>query len=291
MTALHSYLEVPYEASFLSSLCSAAPGDAIFALVAEYDGGAVAVLSARVEWSARGLLSWLGGAASAAAGALVRLARGGSGGGGDSAASGAGDASGSGGAARGGHPGYVLTLAVSPAHRGRGLAAALLSRAVVVELAAARGCDEVSLHCLASNATARRLYARAGFVQEALLPGYYAFDGREHDGVLLVRRLTGSGSGGSSASAVTLSGARAPLQPSPNACESLTRGACAQTSIAASGGDVETAAAPAAAEHEAVAAAPAHIYEAPPAAIIVDEDAVSRGVWALLFSSLRMWWS
>ena len=158
LRALHSLLEVSYDDAFLSSLAGASSGalSAVVCMVAApaHGGGAVAAVSARVEWSLRGAVAALLGA--------------------------------------GGHPGYVLTLAVAPAHRGRGLARALLA-ASCAALAAERGVDEVSLHCLAANAAARALYGGAGFAAAATLRGYYVFAGDAHgvahDAVLYTRKL------------------------------------------------------------------------------------------------------
>jgi len=285
VTSLHGLLEVPYEATFLSDLCNASPGGATFALVVECSssgggggaggGSVVAVLSARVEWSARGVLAWLGAAAAAAAAALARVLAQGGNGDGETAVTGAAGAAaaparrrGAGADAAaiagGGHPGYILTLAVAPAHRGRGLAAALLAHAITAELAAARGCDEISLHCLASNATARRLYARSGFVQEGpALPGYYFFGGHAHDGVLLVRRLATAGLPATAAAANAAATAAAAPQTGGG-------GGGGGGGDWRSSGDVE-------------AAAPVAVIE-----VASDDDGLSRGVWAL-FSSLRLW--
>lgn len=65
----------------------------------------------------------------------------------------------------------VLTLAVDPAVRRRGLARALL--AASCGLAAQAGVETVWLEVAEDNAPARALYLGAGFVEAARRPGYY----------------------------------------------------------------------------------------------------------------------
>jgi len=85
-----------------------------------------------------------------------------------------------------GKDGYIMTLVVAPGHRQRGLAGRLLEAACAI-LRARYNCGSSSLHCLASNFAARRLYARHGYAELALLSSYYDFGGRMHDGVHLKR--------------------------------------------------------------------------------------------------------
>jgi ribosomal protein S18 acetylase RimI-like enzyme len=82
--------------------------------------------------------------------------------------------------------GYIMTLVVAPGHRQRGLAGRLLEAACAI-LRVRYNCGSSSLHCLASNFAARRLYARHGYTELALLASYYDFGGRTHDGVHLKR--------------------------------------------------------------------------------------------------------
>lgn len=63
--------------------------------------------------------------------------------------------------AAGDDAGWILSMGVGPAHRGRGLGAALLEDAVGA--LAARGAREVRLTVDPANATAAALYARSGF--------------------------------------------------------------------------------------------------------------------------------
>lgn len=69
----------------------------------------------------------------------------------------------------------ILTLAVAPSERRRGLGAALVREAA--GLAHARGAATLHLEVAEDNAAARALYAMLGFVQAGRRPGYYAEDG------------------------------------------------------------------------------------------------------------------
>lgn len=66
----------------------------------------------------------------------------------------------------------VLTLAVQPALRGRGIGAGLLAAAM--QQAAGLGAKAMFLEVSETNAAARRLYARAGFAPAGLRRSYYA---------------------------------------------------------------------------------------------------------------------
>ena len=79
----------------------------------------------------------------------------------------------------------LLTLAVAPALRGRGLGRALLERAAGT--AAGRGAVALFLEVAAGNEVARRLYAAAGFDQVGRRAGYYPGGG---DALVLRRALT-----------------------------------------------------------------------------------------------------
>jgi ribosomal-protein-alanine N-acetyltransferase len=67
---------------------------------------------------------------------------------------------------------HVLSLAVSPDHRRRGYARALLEDAFAV--GRARGARYATLEVRRSNVAARRLYAALGFAAIGERPGYYA---------------------------------------------------------------------------------------------------------------------
>jgi ribosomal-protein-alanine N-acetyltransferase len=83
----------------------------------------------------------------------------------------------------------ILTLAVRPQARGRGLGGRLVGEAAAA--AAARGVVRLFLEVAADNAPARALYARAGFIEAGRRPGYYARgDGRSQDGLLLALNLS-----------------------------------------------------------------------------------------------------
>lgn len=80
--------------------------------------------------------------------------------------------------------GHVKDLAVDPHHRGRGVGATLLERAL--DVMRERQATSVKLEVRASNGSARSLYRRFGFVHRKTAPGYYA-DGE--DALILVRDL------------------------------------------------------------------------------------------------------
>ncbi|HST93062.1 MAG TPA: GNAT family N-acetyltransferase [Brevundimonas sp.] len=69
----------------------------------------------------------------------------------------------------------ILTLAVRPAARRRGVGAGLLSQGVVLALAG--GAQRLFLEVAEDNVAARALYARAGFTEAGRRRGYYARSG------------------------------------------------------------------------------------------------------------------
>ena len=71
----------------------------------------------------------------------------------------------------GGPQADVVTLAVDPAHWGRGAGTALLR--ALVDAANLRGCAEVLLEVREDNPRARRLYLRNGFTEVGIRRGYY----------------------------------------------------------------------------------------------------------------------
>jgi [ribosomal protein S18]-alanine N-acetyltransferase len=71
----------------------------------------------------------------------------------------------------GGSQADVVTLAVDPAHWGRGTGTALLS--ALVDEAGSRGYAEVVLEVRKDNPRARRLYLRHGFSEIGIRRGYY----------------------------------------------------------------------------------------------------------------------
>lgn len=88
-------------------------------------------------------------------------------------------------------PGYIMTLGVLPAFRGRGIGSSLLRELCLV--LGAMGCSEVQLHCLASNVAGRALYTAHGFDVTAALAGFYTFGGQRHDAVSMASRLEPGG--------------------------------------------------------------------------------------------------
>jgi len=84
----------------------------------------------------------------------------------------------------------ILTLAVRPDARRRGLGAELVARGAAD--AAARGATRLFLEVADDNDAARALYARAGFEEAGRRPRYYARpDGSRRDALLLALNLTG----------------------------------------------------------------------------------------------------
>ncbi|MFN4003042.1 ribosomal protein S18-alanine N-acetyltransferase [Microcella sp.] len=68
----------------------------------------------------------------------------------------------------------IQTIAVVPAHRGRGVGALLVR--LLLDEARARGVDDVLLEVRADNPGAQRLYERHGFAAIAVRPRYYQPD-------------------------------------------------------------------------------------------------------------------
>jgi ribosomal-protein-alanine N-acetyltransferase len=82
----------------------------------------------------------------------------------------------------------LLTLAVAPEVRRRGVGRSLLQQAI--ERAAMRGAVTMYLEVAADNAPALALYLSGGFVQTGRRPGYYhAPDGGRTDALVLARAL------------------------------------------------------------------------------------------------------
>ncbi|HEX8123346.1 MAG TPA: GNAT family N-acetyltransferase [Solirubrobacteraceae bacterium] len=81
----------------------------------------------------------------------------------------------------------VKGLLVDPAHRRRGIGAALVRAAV--DAATRRGARRLTLRVLAANPEARALYEAEGFVVEGVLRGEFLLDGRYVDDVLMALEL------------------------------------------------------------------------------------------------------
>ena len=83
----------------------------------------------------------------------------------------------------------LLTLAVAPEARGRGLGRRLVSR--FLYQARLRGADEAFLEVAEDNAPARAVYSRAGFTESGRRRGYYILpQGRAVDALVMRRMLT-----------------------------------------------------------------------------------------------------
>jgi ribosomal protein S18 acetylase RimI-like enzyme len=79
-------------------------------------------------------------------------------------------------------------IAVDPGRRRGGVGRALLEAAVAE--ARARGARRLTLHVLAPNAAARRLYESAGFEVEGVQRGEFLLEGEYVDDVLMALDLT-----------------------------------------------------------------------------------------------------
>lgn len=78
-------------------------------------------------------------------------------------------------------------LAVDPGHQRRGIARALIERAI--EEAATRGAKRLTLRVLAPNTAARSLYESCGFAVEGVQREEFLLSGRYVDDVLMARRV------------------------------------------------------------------------------------------------------
>ena len=83
----------------------------------------------------------------------------------------------------------LLTLAVAPEARRRGLGRKLVAR--FLYQARLRGAEQAFLEVAAGNAAARALYARCGFAESGRRRGYYRGpDGVAVDAIVMVRGLS-----------------------------------------------------------------------------------------------------
>lgn len=70
--------------------------------------------------------------------------------------------------------GRVYSVATHPDHRGKGVGRSLCED--LLDWFTARGTSAAYLEVRANNESAKRLYARLGFVTQRFLPGYYGLD-------------------------------------------------------------------------------------------------------------------
>ena len=82
---------------------------------------------------------------------------------------------------------HIQGLAVDPSARRQGVARRLVDAAA--EEAARRGARKLGLRVLGGNASARALYASAGFVVEGVHRDEFWLDGRFVDDILMARPL------------------------------------------------------------------------------------------------------
>lgn len=82
----------------------------------------------------------------------------------------------------------LLTVAVHPGAQGRGIGGTLVAQ--FLDVAAQRGATRAFLEVAEDNATARAVYARAGFRPVGRRKGYFhAPDGRRIDAIVMARDL------------------------------------------------------------------------------------------------------
>lgn len=86
------------------------------------------------------------------------------------------------------HVMHVSGIAVDPAARRRGVAAALMGAAEPYSLA--HGASKLSLRVLSTNQPAIALYEKLGFEREGVLRGEFRIDGADVDDVLMAKQLT-----------------------------------------------------------------------------------------------------
>lgn len=84
----------------------------------------------------------------------------------------------------------ILTLAVAPAARRRGLARRLVGR--MLDLASQAGARSMFLEVSDQNGPAMALYAAAGFEVAGRRPGYYATRSGRQDALIMRLALTGA---------------------------------------------------------------------------------------------------
>ncbi|WP_045300498.1 GNAT family N-acetyltransferase [Saccharothrix sp. ST-888] len=87
------------------------------------------------------------------------------------------------------HIRQIQGFGVLPAFRGRGIGALLIDAAI--DAARTDGIRRMTLRVLGRNTSARRLYERAGFTVDGILPEEFHLDGEYVDDVLMGRSLLG----------------------------------------------------------------------------------------------------
>ncbi|PKM83447.1 MAG: ribosomal-protein-alanine N-acetyltransferase [Firmicutes bacterium HGW-Firmicutes-14] len=73
--------------------------------------------------------------------------------------------------------GHITTVAVHPAYRRQKVGSRLLSE--LINESRKRGCIKMTLEVRPSNANARKMYEKAGFVSYGIRPGYYSDTGED----------------------------------------------------------------------------------------------------------------
>ncbi|KAG7131119.1 N-alpha-acetyltransferase 30 like protein [Verticillium longisporum] len=83
--------------------------------------------------------------------------------------------------------GYIAMLAVASSHRGKGIATALVKKAI--DAMATRSADEIVLETEETNIPAVRLYERLGFLRSKKLHRYYLNGNSAYRLVLLLKSI------------------------------------------------------------------------------------------------------
>lgn len=83
----------------------------------------------------------------------------------------------------------IHSIAVQPAHQGKGLGQMLLNAALVQMQQA--GATRCVLEVRQSNSAARRLYQRSGFRLDGVRKSYYPTEGGREDALLMSREIEG----------------------------------------------------------------------------------------------------
>lgn len=86
------------------------------------------------------------------------------------------------------HRGFIRSLYLQPAHRGQGIARALMQAALDCA-AQMPGLFQLSLSVTAGNMAAERLYAAYGFVRCGLVPMALQVDGVFYDEIMMTRPM------------------------------------------------------------------------------------------------------
>jgi ribosomal-protein-alanine N-acetyltransferase len=88
---------------------------------------------------------------------------------------------------QGNEEGHILSIAVDPAHRRRGLGTELIKE--IVKVFQNKGIRLLSLEVKASNDDARKFYLNLGFEEIGILKRYYRGRGYTEDAIIMTKRI------------------------------------------------------------------------------------------------------